>query len=333
MRTRWSFFLAIPAGLLLAVAGYFLLFRLQLGAPTPASRWCFEIIRKKRAAADAIQAPKLMIVSGSSGLTGISAEEIHRATGFPTVNFGIHAALGPYCILRIARESLRPGDTVLLAFEYELYGYGDLMAAGTDELFIDYVLSRDPDYVRALPPGQYAKLALLTPGSRIWRGVKSIFAKPKPEPVWQVFRSENISPLGDQLGCTREARPAQFASLIVTSIALAHGLPDEPPGFPAFREFCAWSRSHGIRVLATFPNIAHLPEYDQPAAEKTPRQIRALFESMGVPVLGEARDSFLPADDFFDTLYHPLHSAAIGRTRRLLIHLAPYLSPQPAAAH
>jgi len=331
MRIRRTFFLAIPLGLILATLAYFALFSLQLGAPTPNSRWCAEMLEKKRAAANAIAGPKLLIVAGSSGLTGISAEEIHRATGFPTVNFSLHAALGPYYILRVARQNLRPGDTVLLAFEYDLYDYGDLLASSTDDLFIDFILSRDPDYVRALPLRPYAKLALQTPGSRILRGLRSIFAKPKPVPASQVFRSENISLLGDQLGCTREARPPHFADRIGASGALANGLPAEPAGFPAFRDFCAWARANHIRVLATFPNIAHVPEYDLPSAEKAPQKIRDFFKSMDVPVLGEARDAFLPKDEFFDTLYHPLHEAAIARTRRLLVHLAPYLTPKPAS--
>ena len=332
MRIRWSFFLAIPFGPLIALAAFLFLFHLQLGVPTLASRWSFELAQKKRAAAQAIKEPKLIIVAGSSGLFGISAEEIHRATGFPTVNFGLHAALGGHYILQMARKEMRAGDTVLLAFEYELYESGNLIADGMNETFLDYVLSRDPEYVRALPMRQYAKLVLSTPGSRIKLGLRNAFGRQSnlAAPAIGVYSSANISPLGDQLGAVRELRPVQYESRIDISHSLASGFSSAAPGFPVIREFCTWARNNGVRVLATFPNVAYKPEYDRPAAQKAPAQIRAFFESMGVPVLGDARESILPVEDFFDTCYHLLQPSSIERTRRLLVHLAPYLKVKPA---
>ncbi len=334
MRIRWSFFIAILFGPLIPLAAYLFLFHLQIGAPTPTSRWNFEVMQKKRAAAATLKGPKLLIVAGSSGLFGISAEEIHRATGFPTVNFGLHAALGTEYLLRLARKELRAGDTVLLAFEYELYESGNLIAQGANEPFMDYILARDPEYVRALPMRQYVKLVLSTPRRRFSLGLRHVFGGGKLGfvPAMGIYRSDYISPRGDQLGAVRETRTEQDANNVGTSISLSEGLSDAPVGFPVLREFCTWARSNGIRVLATFPNVAHKPEYDLPAAEKAPRQIRKFFESIEVPVLGDARESILPANDFFDTTYHLMHPAAIVRTQRLLVHLAPYLTPQPAGA-
>lgn len=334
MRIRWSFFIAIVFGPLIPLVAYVLLFHLQLGTPTLNSAWCFDLIQKKSAAADAIKGPKLLIVSGSSGLFGISAEEIRRETGFPAVNFGVHAALGLDYILRVARKNMRASDTVLLAFEYELYESGDMIAQGANDRFIDYILARDPEFVRALPIRDYARLMMLTPGHRMRLGVGNVFARRRVLPAtgFGVYNVDYISPLGDQLGCTREARPPGYAAGIGYSAGLAIGLSHDPAGFPVLREFCTWARSNGIRVLATFPNIASKPEYDRPEAEKAPRQISAFFGSIGVPVLGEAREVILPPDDFFDTCYHLLHPAAIERTRRLLVHLAPYLTPQPSGA-
>jgi hypothetical protein len=78
-------------------------------------------------------------------------------------------------------------------------------------------------------------------------------------------------------------------------------------------------------VLATFPTIFHHADYDLPKAEKTPRMLQDFYASLGVPLLGTARDAMLAEDQLFDTNYHPLQSAALAHTRRLLIHLGPFL--------
>ncbi len=103
------------------------------------------------------------------------------------------------------------------------------------------------------------------------------------------------------------------------------GFPLSPSGFRAIREFCVWAKTNDIRVLATFPNLCHRPEYDAPEAKRMPAQFHEFYGSLGVPVLGEVSESMLPEEQMFDTNYHPLRTAAIARTQRLLVHLAPHL--------
>ena len=334
MKIRRSFFICLAAGFLLSAAIYFGLFFLQLGVPTTQWAWLHEIIETKRRAAEAITKPKLLIVAGSSALFGISAEEIEKQTGFPAVNFGTNAALGPAYMLHFTKKVCRPGDVVLLAFEYEPYLLGNLTGDTTDELFINYILGHDRDYVRGLDLHTQLKLALLTPGDRLWSGLCAVFQKPKQDAVTEKFIRDvlaDINSHGDQTSALPERRPEHSAVRSMLSSVPAYGFPPSPPGFPPVREFCAWAKANNVRVLATFPNTCHRPEYDLPAAQQMPVQFRAFYGSMGVPVLGEISEAMLPEDQMFDSLYHPLRSAAIERTRRLLVHLAPYLKPQPDA--
>lgn len=327
---RRSFFIAIAAGFLITGTAYFSLFFLQLGVPTAQWTWLHEIIEKKHTIAAAITRPKLLIVAGSSALYGISAEEIERQTGFPTVNFGTNAALGTAYMLHLTRQVCRPGDVVLLAFEYEPYLVGNLTGEVTDELFIHYILGHDPDYIRSLSLRTQLKLAMLTPGVRLWNGVRAIFQKQEQDPKTVEFIRgvlANINSHGDQTSARPETRPAHAAVRTMVSSIPAYGFPPAPPGFPPIREFCEWARANQIRVLATFPNICHVPEYDRPPAKKMPAQFRAFYESVGVPVLGDFAESMLPEEQMYDSLYHPMRSAALARTRQLLVHLAPYLTP------
>ena len=334
MKVRRSFFIALPLGLLLSAAIYFGLFLLQLGVPTPKWAWLHEIIMAKRKLADAITEPKLLIVAGSSALYGISAEEIERQTGFPTVNFGTNAALGPDYILHVTRKVVRPGDTVLLAFEYEQYLFGNLTGETTDELFIDYILGNDREYVRSLSLRTQLKLALLTPTERLLMGVRTAFQKPVQSEAAAAFIHGILAAInshGDQTNAVPERRPAEAPVRSMATFIPRYGFPPSVPGLPPIRAFCAWAKANNIRVLATFPNTTRRPEYDLPEGTRMPAQFRAFYGEMGVPVVGELSEAMLPEDQMFDSFYHPMRSAALERTRRLLPHLAPLLKAPPDA--
>jgi hypothetical protein len=333
MNARRSFLIALPLGLLLTAAAYVGLFFLQLGVPTTQWGWVHEIIDLKLKIARAVTRPKLLIVGGSSALYGISAEEIERQTGFATANFGTVMWIGPAITLHLTRKACRPGDTVLLAFEYEAYLFGKLTGDTTDELLIAYLIGHDREYVRSMSLHEQLKLALLTPGDRLWSGVRAVFQKPKDdEGTAAVVRSAlaGINGHGDRTNALPERRPEHSAARSTLINIPAYGFPPSPPGFVPIQEFCAWAKANSIRVLATFPNTCHRPEYDLPAAQQMPAQFRAFYSSMEVPVLGKLSEAMLPEDQMFDSAYHPMQDAAIERTRRLLVHLAPFLKLRPA---
>ncbi len=335
MNIRRSFFFALPLGLLLTGAIYFGLFFLQLGVPTKEGNRMHATIGAKRDIAAAIPRPKLLIVAGSSAFIGISAAEIQRETGFPAVNLGVNAALGPAYTVHLAKQVCRPGDVVLLAFEYEQYVSENATGTTADKLFLQYVLGYDRGYVRGLSLGRQIRLALLTPGEQLRNGLLAAFRKPKPDTDAPALKREVLSEMnghGDAIGAVPDRRPAISATRTHVSPSLASGLPDSPPGFAPIREFCEWAHSRDITVLATFPTIFHHADYDIPPAQKTPRQLHDFYASLGVPLLGTARDAMLSEDQLFDTNYHPLQSAALAHTRRLLVHLAPHLRPRPATA-
>jgi hypothetical protein len=159
-------------------------------------------------------------------------------------------------------------------------------------------------------------------------------APSRPQPVnapYKAYRSQHISEFGDQTGATEARRPAVAPARARMSEVLASGLPESPAGFPVIREFCEWARSKHIRVLATFPNTCHRPEYDRPEAQKTPLRLKKFYSKMGVPVLGEAAEAILPEQDFFDTMYHLTEEGRLPRTSRMVPHLIPYLPSLPAA--
>lgn len=328
MTIRRSFFIALPAGLAISAAIYFGLFLLQLGVPNEAVRRIHELIRAKQEIAFSVTCPKLLVVAGSSAHTGISATEIERVTGFPAVNLGVNAALGPAYTLHLAAEVCRSGDVVLLAFEYEQLVSENVTGANADTLFLQYVLGYDPDFVRSLSIERQIRIALQTPGRQLMGGVKNLFRSTGSHAPPRSSGAPLLGDMnrnGDSIGALLENRPLVVPSRNAASKLLALGLPDSPSGFAPIREFCEWARAKNITVIATFPTIFHHPSYDLPKAEKAPRQITEFYKSLGVPIIGSARGAMMSEDQMFDTNYHPLRPAAIGHTRRLAALLIPIL--------
>src|SRR5438132_6167383 len=130
MNAPWRYFAGLVAGFLLVFGATVAAFYLNLGVPSRLSSWAFQLTQKKRALAAQASSPKLLIVGGSATLFGISAKEIECETGYRSINLANHAALGPTYMLREAQRAAKSGDTVLLAFEYELYDLAKWNASG-----------------------------------------------------------------------------------------------------------------------------------------------------------------------------------------------------------
>jgi hypothetical protein len=320
MKTTWKFLAAFMAGFLIVLNFYAVVFYLNLGVPTDSSRWSYEIYEKKRLAVEKITSPKLLLVGGSGTLFGLSAREIKHETGFPTINFGTHAGLETDCILRHARQVAKPGDTVLLCLEYELYTYGK---SDVSDALLDYIVSREPAYFYSVSLSEKWHIFMETSDQRLMHGLND---RRHPEGNMGGYQSKFINEWGDQ---TNHPKALQQTTNMILAIqwkeTLASDLPEHPPGFELVSSFCEWARTNHIRVLATFPNICQRPEFYLPPAQRTAKTIADFYAILDIPMLGDYKESILPPDQFFDSVYHLTDEASIMRTQRLLKHLAPYL--------
>lgn len=261
-----------------------------------------------------------LLVGGSSVLFGLNARVIERQTGLRTLNLGTHAALGAPYILAQARNLAQSGDTILLVFEYELY-----VSNARDDVWLDYLVARAPDHFHRLSLIEQWDVFMLTPGKRLKIGLKNRFNPGRyPNHITGagVYYSDYIDSWGDQIHHPQSAAPAAFEPL---PTLLGRGLPEHPAGFPAIESFCRWAQEHHIRVLATYPNVLDQPVLHTPLAKKTAARVADFYAKIGVPVVGEYTDSLVPADQFFDTVYHLDDEAALARTQRLVEKLRPYL--------
>ena len=321
MKQASKIFGSFVSGLGLVAGVFFFLAYRQLGAPTAESAWTWQLVERKSEIARTIQTNKLLIAGGSSVLFGISAETIEKETGVASVNMGTHAVLPMAYHIRILKEFLRPGDTALLALEYEQYDWDERKL---DELYVDYLLARDQKFFLSLPLSKQIEIFIQTPVDRIQRGLKARNRTPGPI-LSSVYTATNLNSHGDQTGHFRALRPArasfdQFRGILVS------GFNRRAAGRKTLQEFAGWCRTNHIQLLATFPNRATNNVFKSQVIERVQADFNTFYQSINVPLLGTVSESTLPEDEFFDTVYHLTAEGQHARTLRLLTHLRPYLN-------
>jgi hypothetical protein len=323
MHVPRRFLVGLACGFVLAIASFVVMLYTQLGIPTNSGSWADDIIKKKAAISATTPGPRLLLIGGSGTTFGLQAGVIEKETGYHALNLGTHAGLGFDLILHWAEKEAQPGDTVLLVPEYELY-----VAKTAEEAHDDYILARDPSYFRQMPIWDKIAMATRIPFKRLqkgWHNKKHPEPPPRPHPPYTDGASF-IDANGDETGNRAIDKPAHSPNMDLRANILEDGLTsDDGHGFNLIRDFAAWAKEHKVRVLATWPNIIYRPEYEGPKAASALKTIRQFYGSLGIPVVGDARDAMLPYDDFFDTVYHPTYETAAVRTEKLVPVLKPYL--------
>jgi len=323
VEVRPRFFVAIAAALLGTLGLHCALVYAQFGVPTRSTAWSYEINQKKLQRAASIGKPKLLLVGGSATLFGVQAELIEKTLDYPTVNMGTHAGLGLAYMLHLVKQVAWPGDTVVLAFEYNTYGYG---LVRRDPVFVDYLLARDPAYFRGLPLQARFEIAMMTTMPRVRKGVRNRFRPEGPLKPAAIYHPANLNAYGDQLGNEPANRPAKVPNLNVPDEWLMYGLLKDMPAFESIREFVLWARANDVRAFATYPNIMQNPGYRAPVAKDTLKRIQNAYAELEVPMIGSFQESMLPTSAFLDTCYHLTREGAQQRTERLMPHLAAVLN-------
>jgi hypothetical protein len=93
-----------------------------------------------------------------------------------------------------------------------------------------------------------------------------------------------------------------------------------------FVEFVRHCRDRGIRVIASWPHLyAHADYFGNDLVEGNLLEVRGFWESLGVPVVGNPRDSMFALEFFYDTSYHLNAKGVTLRTRRLSKALGPWI--------
>lgn len=282
------------------------LFYLQLGAETEGSRWIKTHLQRKEAVAAAQAGPRLLVVGGSSAFFGVRAGMLQRSLGMPAANLAVHAGLGLRYILDRTRKIARPGDTLLLGFEYAMYQSADF-----DQVAIDYIAARDPDYFRKLSAEERLTFIAATPLSRVGLGLLGMMRAPAPGR--KLYDSLEADDHGDLIN----NYPDEVTATKIAGLKpLSYHTSEE--SLALLREFSAWASCMGIRVIVVYPPFLGFPDYAEGALGHFFAELERFWKEQPVVALGMPGDFLYPGSLMYDSHYHLNVAGAEIHTERLI---------------
>jgi hypothetical protein len=277
-----------------------------------------ELYNAKKNYAESIEGPKLIVMSGSSGLYGISAEKLEKGLGIPSVNMATNAGLGLRYIIHQTRPVAKSGDWILAPLEYLLYTEeygGERFREGC----VEYVFAYDHDYFRA--QGLLQKLEFIASIS------VTVFFKDFLDGVFPSSNvpAEHLLPEFNRNGDKIDNVGRNFGvTAALDEYLLRKGSVSEA-ALRTLSDFIDECRRNGIHFFAGYPSLLYNEAYLSETARENIAVIEAFYASKNVPILGNFEDFLYPIEDMYDTRYHLNAEGREKRTRQLLQLLKPYL--------
>ncbi|MEN3976547.1 hypothetical protein [Emcibacter sp. SYSU 3D8] len=282
--------------------------KLALKMPTKRSIGMCSMIDQRIALAQAAPSPKMLIVGGSGTTQGIKAKTISEMLGIRAQNFGLHGSFGPGFDLFLAKKALRPGDSVLLTFEYSAY----LLDKPTD-VSLDVMYGCGHDYLKQYSMVEQIRIMVGFPLSALLDRITFALAPAKPTSLPE-YSAWGDQPKGHfpETGEAHARRVALYRPMQV--VILADGAAAQE-----IADFAKWARQNQIELISTWPNTLAFKEYlTMPGFA----EIRRFYEHLGIPVIGAPQLAMLPVEYMSDTQYHLNDEGIRIRTARLAKALA-----------
>ncbi len=303
MKKTWIFWISLV--LLLSVPATLLAW--GFGLPAQFGDTFLGELKEKTKLLSQTEGKRVVLVGGSSLAFGVDSALLERALPeYRVVNFGMYAALGTTVMLDLSEPLIRAGDIVILLPEQQrqtLSGFFDPAIAwqGLDGAY---------DLLRSLPGEKLARLAGAFPE---FAGEKWAYflTGTRPEPQG-VYRKSVFNEYGDVVSplCGANRMPGGFDSDTPIEFDPAMLTEDFIRQVEDYRRAL---EARGAQVWYGFCSMNALAAQTQGIEDFC----QAVTEKLGLPILGDPRDSILPAGWFFDTNFHLNSSGKTVYTRLL----------------
>ncbi len=303
----------------LVVAGHAVI----LAMPSEKGSYLSAVI-DKQARLRSLASPKLVFVGGSNLSFALDSPRIEHEMGMPVANMG----LGIYAGLRFMLDSvvsrLGPGDLVVISAEYQLYRG---LYNGEDELL--EVLEAFPDGLRTVDwKAQALPLARALPTfikNKTNRMLAMLVQKSDPRCV---YCRKAFNQYGDLVAL--DGQPGKDVATMALFRSKSEQGPIEGDAIRGLRRFVAAATERGARVVLMFPAVP-LPLYEK-NREKIEEVYERVKKDVPVPVLGSPSENTMPAQYFWDWVYHLVPAGRDIRTGVVLERLKNYLASSPSSA-
>lgn len=314
--------LAIPLALIVSLIVYGLINgvvldkRLTLGLIGDA-------IIKKRAYAEANPPPppRLFVVGGSNVFYSYRCSEIGSVVGRRCINYGTSLDIGMAYSFELVGRDAKPGDTVVLAFEYYSYlaPLDSLRTGLAHPIRMTHDMASIPSLDWKTSARAFFQFDARYEADAFLESSLSLLG------IRRLISLDRISDAGDIVGMTAALAAPYHARLASTDFEVRRGEKTFNVSSDA-RQVIADNvsklQSRGINVIATLPTLMAGSGVDKKVVDA----VTGLFDNLKVPFVALPNDHVYPNDCFFDTYYHLNEECQINHSRAFAGILKPALA-------
>lgn len=282
--------------------------------------------------------PKIVLVGGSNLAFGIDTLQMQAETGCPVVNMGMNGYFGVRYMLEEVRPSLRRGDTVVVALEYDSF-FKPVDGTASNLLLI---VKANPEASAYLSPRQQLAVLGAMPYVaqekllRLIRGVafglRDAVSSDEEEPATLEELTMEIETLsgfnaeGDLVSHLGVDWPYEREQ------GIDPATPVDPEIISLLRDFNADMEARGVRVMVSYTPLLR-SFYDQHQAGID--NMHRLLTEAGLTVPAAPADYVYDESFFFDTVFHVNAEGRALRSERLAADINAFRGPgaqcEPAA--
>ncbi|MDJ0661024.1 MAG: hypothetical protein QNJ42_16270 [Crocosphaera sp.] len=269
---------------------------------------------------------KILIVSGSNALFGLSAKQISETTGIKAINLASHAGLGGEYILNRSEKFINKGDIILLPLEYPLYSSPGISYDFNEYMVLSkFMISYDSKSLWKISPISFLTFVLENAFSwpnyseyqNYFRGHlsrKVIEERLQQQRIlYGCYSGLTLNEYGDETcNIGKEDDPVMPT---VSATALPHSLGKIDSG-GYLKSFIEVATEKGAILIPLYPVSTRTDDYQKPPFQASAQKIKTFWEEQNIPFLDSLDNSLLPPELMYDTYYHPRDR---GRKRRTKI--------------
>jgi len=282
--------------------------------------------KEKMAVNSPLDPERILIVSASNSLFGLSAKTISQKTGLRTINLSSHGGLGGAYILSRAAKLIRKGDIILLPLEYDFYSSSGISDDfKKNDLLARFMISYDRNSLKEISIASILNFVFSNTFSgngkkeymSYFRGhldKKDILERLQQQHVnGGCYSGYTLNEYGDETCNMGYADAPVNPSVIKT--AMPRSMPKiDPSGY--IQRFVQLATNKGAKIIPLYPVSTYTDDYQDLAFEKSAQKIKKYWQDLGIEFQDSLTDSLLPPNLMFDTNYH---SKDIGREKRTKI--------------
>lgn len=265
---------------------------------------------------------KIVLVGGSNVSYGTDSTVIEAATGCPVVNMGMNGYFGVRFMLNEVRPHLKPGDTVVIAWEYDSF-YKSVDGTNTDLLMVSKANPRVIEFLTleqrlsALSRFPFvAQQKIIRLMGEAYDNVTYMLGAEPDEPwspvdIVDIEGAANFSRNGDLVGHVGIDWPHDPIDAVDLS-----NLPMDQDIIPMMQDFIREQNARGINVMVSWtPLLDTFYERHKAEIERLNAQMNTVPEFL---IPRPAREFTFDKSQHFDTVYHlnmhgrPIRSAMVA---------------------